>query len=242
MVCIYSGENRQYFLFSLRGMRECSGQRGRKGYRVLYAVAVRFIVRSRFVRSFVYCTYIQYLHDDALGVLCTAHPSTSRSPLKFSCTRYSHAFSLRGERKGTGGRVSHCAGPQLYPLRNPSRLLHRLWSSLRLYIHAYTKGGHVISKGPPLLFAFGVRSIKQDVVVLLFSTPCYILSLVLRSHHNLPVCQPLRQDRIVRYWFLDLFWIFRHCQYRLCLIPYILLYKYIYFSVQKSFADQAGSM
>lgn len=34
---------------SLRGQR--------KGYRVLYAFVVRFIVRSRFVRSFVYCIY-----------------------------------------------------------------------------------------------------------------------------------------------------------------------------------------
>lgn len=86
IACMYSRDNRQYFLFPsyltniLTVVQGSVGGMQRKGYRVLYTVVVRFIARSRFVRSFVYCMciqYIQYLHDDALGVLCVAHPSSS---------------------------------------------------------------------------------------------------------------------------------------------------------------------
>lgn len=82
IACMYSRDNRQYFLFLsyltniLTVVWGSVGGVQRKGYRVLYTVVVRFIARSRFVRSFVYCICVYNIYI----VL------TRRRPGRFVCS------------------------------------------------------------------------------------------------------------------------------------------------------------
>lgn len=90
------------------------------------------------------------------------------------------SFFLEGGKKGYGWACFPLRGSTTIP---PSSFSSTLVVPSTVYTRVY-KEGHVISKDPPPSSTFGIRSIKQDVVVLLFSTPCSILSLVLRPRHT----------------------------------------------------------
>lgn len=109
----------------------------------------RAVYRTFALRSLIRVLYIYtVLTQQRPGRFVCSPPVRHTIPLNILPYPFSHPFSSRGVMKGTGGRVSHCAGPQLYPLRNPSHPFRSLFDCVCTRV--YKEGGHVISKDPPL--------------------------------------------------------------------------------------------
>lgn len=188
------------------------GGTAKKGYRVLYAVVVRFIARSRFTLSFVYCIYIYYiLTRQRPGLFVCSPPPASLwislpLPPRLGHTIFSRVYLVLGARIG---RI-RMGVFSIARVRNytPSSPLVTFTSTLvvspTVYTHTHThpfiniyiydiRRGARDFKRPPLSSSssFGIRSIKQDVavvvivVVLLFSTPFHSLFLRPRRYLSL---------------------------------------------------------